>query len=117
MLRNEKAFNIHSFDGAKNGAKFEPDFILLLEDMQCHYQIFCEPKGDHLEEFDIWKEEFLKQITTFTKKQQLHLHDINEKALKLYENSCYKVYGVPFYKKEYESSFKEELKGVLQVAL
>ena len=35
--------------------------------------------------------------------------DINSKALKLYENSCYKVYGVTFYNKkkrvEFEDSF------------
>ncbi len=109
LIRNEKAFNIHSFDGAKNGAKFEPDFLLLLEDEKCRYQIFCEPKGKHLEKEDVWKEEFLEQITTFTKEHKLKLQDINSKALKLYENSCYKVYGVPFYNEkkrvEFEDSF------------
>ena len=27
------------------------------------YQIFAEPKGDHLKEHDQWKENFLEQMT------------------------------------------------------
>jgi len=113
LLRNEKAFNIHSFDGAKNGAKFEPDFLLLLEDDRCHYQIFCEPKGEHLALFDSWKEEFLQQITKFTQANKIQLKDVNTQALKLYENSCYKVYGVPFYNQEKETDFKKNLFEVI----
>ncbi len=50
-----------------------PDFILLLKDETksssngvndfLHYQIFIEPKGEHLVETDRWKEEFLEAIT------------------------------------------------------
>lgn len=113
LIRNEKAFNIHSFDGAKNGAKFEPDFLLLLEDEKCRYQIFCEPKGEHLEKEDIWKEEFLEQITTFTKEHEIKLQDINMDVLKLYENSCYKVYGIPFYNKEKKFEFRNDLYKII----
>lgn len=108
LIRNEKAFNIHSFDGAKNGAKFEPDFLLLLKDDKCTYQVFCEPKGEHLLEYDSWKNQFLKDITAFEKDDKIKLNDINTKALKLYENKCYKIYGVPFYTQKFESEFKDE---------
>lgn len=116
LIRNEKAFIIHSFDKFRNGAKFEPDFLLLLKDDECFYQIFCEPKGDwtkdQVEGFENspekWKNEFLKAITEFTKTNKITLEDINKQNLKLYENSCYKLYGLPFYNQEMESEFREE---------
>ncbi len=113
LIRNEKAFNIHSFDGAKNGAKFEPDFVLLLKDEKCCYQVFCEPKGEHLLEYDSWKNQFLKDITAFENDDRIKLNNINTQALKLYDNKCYKIYGVPFYNQELESEFKEEFEQLI----
>lgn len=121
LIRNEKAFNIHSFDKFRNGAKFEPDFLLLLKDDKCFYQIFCEPKGDwakdNLDGFENspekWKNEFLSAITKFTNEAKIKLEDINKQNLKLYENSCYKLYGLPFYNQAMETEFKEDFKRIL----
>ena len=121
LIRNEKAFNIHSFDKSRNGAKFEPDFLLLLKDEKCFYQIFCEPKGDWAKDDnegfenspEKWKNEFLKAITEFTQDKKIQLDDINNQNLKLYENNCYKLYGLPFYNQARESDFKDEFKKVL----
>ena len=61
LIRNEQSLSIYSFE---NGYKFQPDYILILiknSEMK-HYQVFIEPKGDHLLENDKWKEDFLLQI-------------------------------------------------------
>ena len=121
LLRNEKAFNIYSFDPTRNGAKFEPDFVLILKDDKCSYQIFCEPKGDwskdDIEGFnnspEKWKNEFLEAITKLTKNNEISLLDIDKDSLKFYENSCYKVYGLPFYNQDLESEFKKEFNSLL----
>lgn len=114
LIRNEKAFDIFSFDKSRDGAKFEPDFILLLKDKEdCYYQIFCEPKGQHLFEYDEWKNQFLEAITECTKENKLALVDINDKALPMYENSCYKVLGLPFYNNDLESKFKDEFEDLV----
>ncbi len=121
LIRNEKAFNIHSFDRARNGAKFEPDFLLLLQDEHCFYQVFCEPKGDwtkdSVEGFENspekWKNEFLNAITAFTNEEKIKLQNINGQKLELYENSCYKLYGLPFYNQELELAFRDEFARIL----
>ena len=71
-------------------------------------QVFCEPKGKHLFDFDKWKNDFLKDITKCTNENKISLEDINENRLSLYENKCYKILGLPFYNEEYENEFKEE---------
>ncbi|MDX4057244.1 DEAD/DEAH box helicase family protein [Aliarcobacter skirrowii] len=108
LLRNEKAFKIHSFDEKKDGEGFEPDFLLLLQNEKCYFQVFCEPKGKHLFDFDKWKNDFLEDITKCTNENKISLEDINENRLSLYENKCYKILGLPFYNEEYENEFKEE---------
>ncbi|MCX6076813.1 MAG: DEAD/DEAH box helicase family protein [Campylobacterales bacterium] len=117
LIRNEKAFEIYSFDKTRDGARFEPDFILLLKDKNdCTHQIFCEPKGDWAKDEkegfenspEKWKNEFLADITKCTNENSLILKDINENVLKLYENSCYKIWGLPFYNYAQESDFKEK---------
>ena len=122
LIRNEKSFDIFSFDKTRDGAKFEPDFILLLKDKNgCYHQIFCEPKGDwtkdEIKGFDNssekWKNEFLEAITECTKDGKLILNDVNEDGLKLYENSCYKVFGLPFYNANAEVEFKEKFSDLL----
>ena len=71
IVRNERIpeLAIYSF---KDGARFEPDFILFIEkqDMKTElksYQIFMEPKGEHLLSVDKWKEEFLIEIQSKAK--------------------------------------------------
>ncbi len=122
LIRNEKAFEIYSFDKLRDGARFEPDFILLLKDTnECIHQIFCEPKGDwakdETEGFanspERWKNEFLSDITKCTNENSLTLQDVNEKGLKLYENSCYKLLGLPFYNYAQESEFRNIFQKIL----
>lgn len=61
LLRNEEVYKIYDFE---QGRGFNPDFILFLKGKESlKYQIFIEPKGNHLLEKDRWKEEFLRQIT------------------------------------------------------
>ena len=48
LFRNDQDLAIYNFD---NGTAFYPDFILICEykKEQIHYQVFLEPKGNHLE--------------------------------------------------------------------
>lgn len=116
LLRNEKAFEVYSLDKKRDGARFEPDFILLLQDLEgCFHQIFCEPKGDWAKDEhegfknspERWKNEFLSDITALTRQNALTLCDVNDAGLALYENRCYRLWGLPFYNHEQEPEFKE----------
>lgn len=124
LIRNEKSFEIYSFDKARDGARFEPDFILMLKDKkESIYQIFCEPKGDWSKDekdgfeqsSEKWKNDFLKDITKCTNENKISLEDINEEGLPLYENSSYKILGLPFYNFEMEYEFKEEFKNIMKL--
>lgn len=74
-----------------------PDFILLLKDKQksasngiddfLHYQIFIEPKGEHLAEHDKWKEAFLEAITAEYGKDKILQKDTPH----------YRLIGLPFF--------------------
>ncbi len=63
LLRNERQAALYSF---AEGRRFEPDFCLLLSrregNIHRHWQVFIEPKGNHLLVEDQWKEEFLLQL-------------------------------------------------------
>jgi len=105
MHRNEKDFHIYSFIG---GRRFEPDFILFLRKKEgsqmITYQIFIEPKGEHLIEKDKWKEDFLKSIES------------KSKIVVMYENKDFKLYGLPFYNKDIkEREFKDEFTRITGV--
>jgi len=39
--------------------------------------------------------------------------DENKKTLELYENKCYKIFGLPLYNKALESEFKVEFETLL----
>ena len=122
LIRNEKSFNIHSFDKKRDGAKFEPDFVLMLKDQdKCYHQVFIEPKGDwtrdKVDDFEQsnekWKNDFLKDMTRLTNENKLTLAKSEKQELKLYENGCYRIYGLPFYNKELESEFKEAFESLV----
>ncbi|EDZ90392.1 hypothetical protein [Francisella tularensis] len=115
LIRNEKAFNIYAFDGANNGDKFEPDFILLVKCKKdsFYYQIFCEPKGEHLLEKDKWKEELLNGITKLTSKNKLKLKEPKQLNLQINETKHYKIYGLPFYNSSQLDSFKNDFDNLL----
>ena len=59
LIRNEKDFSV--FDST--GRAFQPDFILMFSDKTSGagkaFQLFIEPKGEHLVEHDQWKEDAL----------------------------------------------------------
>ncbi|HFC8549065.1 TPA: DEAD/DEAH box helicase family protein [Neisseria lactamica] len=94
LIRNEEVFKLNHF---ADGEGFMPDFILLLKDKQksssngvndfLHYQIFIEPKGEHLVETDGWKEEFLEAITAEYGKDKILQKDTPH----------YRLIGLPFF--------------------
>ena len=94
LIRNEEVFKSNNF---ADGEGFMPDFILLLKDKQksssnsvnsfLHYQIFIEPKGEHLVENDLWKEAFLEAITVEYGKDKILQKDTPH----------YRLIGLPFF--------------------
>lgn len=103
LFRNEKHFQIYNFS---DGRPLEPDFVLYLINKNdsdiIHYQVFIEPKGQHLLKTDEWKENFLAIIKD------------NFKIEQLFQNKKYIVWGLPFFNSElrmseFESGFNEEL--------
>ena len=104
LIRNEGHFSIYNFS---DGSPFQPDFVLFLRQKNgesVSYQLFIEPKGEHLAETDRWKEKFLREIRA----------EFHSKILT--ENSKYRVIGVPsFYHERYENQFKDDLNAALTV--
>ena len=94
LIRNEEEFKLNNF---ADGEGFMPDFILLLKDKQksssdnvdgfLHYQIFIEPKGEHLVENDLWKETFLEAITVEYGRDKILQKDTPH----------YRLIGLPFF--------------------
>ena len=105
LLRNERHFAIYNFS---DGRAFEPDFVLFLREVNGKsiiYQLFIEPKGQHLENQDRWKEDFLKDIQSKCESKILT------------ENNKYRVIGVGcFYNKERRDEFRNTLNEVLEKA-
>lgn len=65
-----------------------------------HYQIFIEPKGQHLIKQDEWKENFLMSL------KRKHLIE------QLWKGKKYIVWGMPFYNhvdkmREFDSEFEK----------
>ena len=97
LLRNEEVYKIYNFD---DGRGFQPDFLLFLKSKEkpsLQYQIFIEPKGDHLLEHDKWKEKFLEEIT---KKYGF------EEIIKA-DNQNYRLIGLPFFNEKENTDFKK----------
>ncbi|ROI04557.1 DEAD/DEAH box helicase [Chryseobacterium sp. G0240] len=95
LIRNEREVKI--FD--KLGRAFEPDFILFCtqrDEKQLTYQVFIEPKGAHLLDYDRWKEDFLREIGN------------EQKTIKIHTDH-YLITAVPFYNHETEREFERAL--------
>lgn len=101
LVRNERHFKIYNFD---DGRPTEPDFVLFMVNHQpeesMHYQIFIEPKGEHLLKKDEWKEKFLMQL------REEHFLE------QLWKGKNYIIWGMPFYNQaqkttQFEQSFNE----------
>ena len=93
LLRNEKAVKVFAFE---NGQAFEPDFVLFLRKkgaaVNTIFQLFIEPKGDHLIQTDSWKEAFLKDI------------EGHGRIETVFQGRDYSVYGLPFFNETAQSS-------------
>jgi type III restriction enzyme len=99
LIRNEREIKI--FD--KLGRAFEPDFLLFCKQLggeQMTFQVFIEPKGNHLLGHDKWKEDFLKEIRT------------EQKTIKIHTDT-YLITAVPFYNYNNENEFKKTLENTL----
>ena len=97
LVRNERQLKIYNF---KDGQAFEPDYLLFLvekDGRNITYQLFIEPKGTQLIEYDKWKSDFLEEITKRFK----------DKTFKWNKTKKYKVLGVPFYTSDYENEFNQ----------
>jgi type III restriction enzyme len=94
LLRNEKAVKLFAFH---DGQAFEPDFVLFLrkkgEEKNTILQLFVEPKGDHLQQADNWKEVFLKEI-----EGQVRIETV-------FQGRDYAVYGLPFFNEQGQTNF------------
>ena len=102
LLRNEGHLAIYNFN---DGQAFQPDFVLFMREKSgklLTYQLFIEPKGRHLKEHDIWKQTFLKDITSA----------FDGKLLSFEDKKC-RLIGVPFYNNEDENEFRASLDSVL----
>jgi type III restriction enzyme len=95
LLRNEKFFQLYNF---ADGRAFEPDFVLFLISQngakELIYQVFIEPKGQHLIGQDKWKEDFLNSIKN------------NYKTTHIFGNKDYALIGLPFYNSVSKAKFK-----------
>ncbi len=99
LIRNEREIKI--FD--KLGRAFEPDFLLFCKQRdgeQMTFQVFIEPKGEHLKGHDKWKEDFLKEIRA------------EQKTIKIHTDT-YLITAVPFYNYNNENEFKTTLENTL----
>lgn len=103
LVRNEKHFKLYTFS---DGRALEPDFVLFLvgkeESNSRHWQVFIEPKGNHLLRTDEWKERFLCSLKNDGRIEQLM------------ENREYIVWGLPFFNQasrlpEFEIAFNDIL--------
>ena len=87
LVRNNRQLALYSFDG---GERFEPDYLIFLRKKNStgyeQYQIFVEPKGDHLLTGDKWKEDFLIQIESKGIPKRIFADDTK-----------YYIWGLPFY--------------------
>ncbi len=103
LLRNQKLFQLYNFG---DGRPFEPDFVLFLTEKvsgkSLVYQLFIEPKGQHLISYEQWKEAFLKQI------------EAEHRVTVVFQNRDFKLVGLPFYNEQVK---KQEFEGELQRVL
>ena len=101
VIRNEKVVKIVD----AKGRVFEPDFLLFArqrEEEHLMFQIFIEPKGNHLKGKDKWKEEYLEKMRS-------------ERRTFSIDTDKYLITGVPFYNLSNENEFISSLEDVLNI--
>lgn len=106
LLRNERLFQIYRF---VDGKALEPDFVLFLKDESSKtimYQLFIEPKGDHLLGTDKWKEDFLESI------------EAEYVVTNMLENNDFRIIGMPFYNERItKTKFLDKFENVLTIKI
>lgn len=119
LVRNNRELKLYQFE---NGAAFEPDFLLFLtkhDGEEVFYQVFIEPKGNHLLIEEKGKEDFLKEIKTKYQLKQKAKYPIKQKKhhLKkvLFKKDSYKLLGLKFYNKIKENEFEEDFREELEI--
>lgn len=83
-----------------------PDFVLFMRQKSGEtltYQLFIEPKGKQIKENDRWKADFLTEITQAFQGRAFS-----------FDNTRYRLVGVPFYNNEDENQFRAGLEAVLK---
>lgn len=99
LIRNERFFKIYRFS---DGAAIEPDFVLFATEKNSGksviYQLFVEPKGEHLIQPDKWKQDFLLEIEGQAEVQVIA------------QNREFRLIGMPFYN---ETATKREFEAKL----
>lgn len=101
LIRNEREIKIYN----KLGRAFEPDFLLFCKQRdreQMTFQVYIEPKGEHLKGYDKWKEDFLIDIRT------------EQKTIKIHTDT-YLITAVPFYNYSNENEFKTKLESTFDI--
>lgn len=101
LIRNEREVKIIN----KLGRAFEPDFILFCkqkQDKQLTYQVFIEPKGEHLKIYHDWKNEFLKSIGQ------------EETTIKIHTDE-YLITAIPFYNSNTENEFVKAFESTMGI--
>lgn len=100
LIRNERKIKVVEIDGTRG---FMPDFLLYLQDENYTYQVFLEPKGDHLRQQDQWKEDFLISLSE------------RDDVEVLTENDDVKLLGIKFYSEtpKFKEAFRNDFKGKL----
>ena len=106
LIRNEREFKIYSFD---NGERFEPDYVLVLQNTKTdcleQFQIFIEPKGEHLLEKDAWKEQLL-----------LRLRNDSIPTTTFVDNNQYKIWGFHFFNQNKRmSEFRSDIERLINL--
>ncbi|WP_447407324.1 DEAD/DEAH box helicase family protein [Clostridium perfringens] len=137
LIRNEKILKLYHFD---TDQVTEPDFLLWAKKKEDsdykYYQLFIEPKGNHLLEKDKWKEELLLRIEDESSavlskpneviKESTAVYEVEETLLPkdasfdvknsvLVDNERYRLIGLSFYNKSQEKEFKKEFKQKLEI--
>ncbi len=101
LVRNEQQLKIVD----PRGRVFEPDYVLFCSRKtgeKIVYQVFIEPKGEHLIVHDMWKQELLKDI-------------VDKNLLFEWDTKQYHVTGIPlFYNHDQEQDFIKQFDDILK---
>lgn len=104
ILRNYGEIKLYHF---ADGKGFEPDFIVFLkkQGQPISYQLFVEPKGEHLSEYEQWKEHFLQELCQIAHPNTIEIIGVHAKN--------FRIIGLPFYNDQQKQHFFNALNNKL----